>query len=546
MISKDNKTLMFLAAFTVVLCGILIFHYTDDATEAEVPLLFIGIDGATWKFIDPLLENGQLPTFERLIKNGVRGQLQTLTPTQSVIIWSSIVTGCLPEHHGIKGWLSGAGDQLAITSDMRKRAALWDILDYHGLSGHYINWWTSWPPSIVKGTVISNLFEFARTENRVYPSEKLALADRIYKNAINDAVTKGSAFSSGVNNLSMFRKDHALFTLARELYTREPTECLALYVRGLDITEHEYYHYAKPAEFPEVPPSYEEKKDIINDYYRMLDVELDILIKSLKTPANIVIVSDHGMEALSKDVPPIGDFLCNNLLDSLGLLKKRDEYSLDWEKTTLFQYGYHLPALQRELRLNIQGRDPHGIIEAKDFEIRREEYITILRDLNVRKKDDPKTVIPLFTVVAKIGNNSADIHCELNVSVRPQDELLLGPETVPINAFLTHFLRHSSGQHDDAPPGILIFSGPSFKKGITLQKCHVTDVLPTVLSALALPMSDEMDGHVLEPALRRTPQYDQNLLSYPKARLYQPKSGSIPDQVQSKIRNELKSLGYIQ
>lgn len=40
-----------------------------DGAKAN-PLIVLGIDGATWQVIDPLLEGGELPNFQHLIDRG--------------------------------------------------------------------------------------------------------------------------------------------------------------------------------------------------------------------------------------------------------------------------------------------------------------------------------------------------------------------------------------------------------------------------------------------------------------------------------------------
>ncbi|HKB16366.1 MAG TPA: alkaline phosphatase family protein, partial [Planctomycetota bacterium] len=62
----------------------------------------LGLDGATWDRIRPLLESGKLPNFARLRREGACGPLKTIEPTHSALIWTTVVTGKSPEAHGIK------------------------------------------------------------------------------------------------------------------------------------------------------------------------------------------------------------------------------------------------------------------------------------------------------------------------------------------------------------------------------------------------------------------------------------------------------------
>ena len=56
-------------------------------------ILLIGWDAADWEMIDPLLQAGQMPALAQLIKGGLRGNLATLQPVLSPMMWTSIATG---------------------------------------------------------------------------------------------------------------------------------------------------------------------------------------------------------------------------------------------------------------------------------------------------------------------------------------------------------------------------------------------------------------------------------------------------------------------
>ena len=64
-------------------------------------VLLIGRDAADWKMIHPLLDAGQMPALQRLIERGVMGNLATLDPPLSPMLWTSIATGMTADRHGI-------------------------------------------------------------------------------------------------------------------------------------------------------------------------------------------------------------------------------------------------------------------------------------------------------------------------------------------------------------------------------------------------------------------------------------------------------------
>ena len=153
--------------------------YEDfEVTPNGQKVALIGIDGAWWDIIDPLIAAGELPHFQKLIDNGARADLNTLYPTFSAMIWTSVATGKLPQKHGINSFLvwtfpvTGAHfpifrlPKLApellwiqenfatvapIPSNYRTSSSLWNIFSDNDVSVGVMNWWASWPAEEVDG-----------------------------------------------------------------------------------------------------------------------------------------------------------------------------------------------------------------------------------------------------------------------------------------------------------------------------------------------------------------------------------------------------------
>ncbi|MEE9127612.1 MAG: alkaline phosphatase family protein, partial [Planctomycetota bacterium] len=152
--------------------------------DSGTRVLFIGIDSADWSLMDPLMERGDLPNFSRLVEGGVRAKLRTIAPTLSPVIWTTVATGKLPEKHGIVDFLavdSRTGQQVPVTSNLRRAKAIWNILSETGAAVGVIAWWATWPPETVEGYMVSDrlayqLFGMGDTgkldrPDAVYPQE---------------------------------------------------------------------------------------------------------------------------------------------------------------------------------------------------------------------------------------------------------------------------------------------------------------------------------------------------------------------------------------
>ena len=93
------------------------------------------------------------------------GQIATLHPALSPMLWTSIATGKRPTKHGIHGFIEPTEDGLAVrpVSNLgRKTKAFWNILNQQGKTCIVIGWWPSHPAEpLPEGVMISNHYQRA-------------------------------------------------------------------------------------------------------------------------------------------------------------------------------------------------------------------------------------------------------------------------------------------------------------------------------------------------------------------------------------------------
>jgi tetratricopeptide (TPR) repeat protein len=121
----------------------------------------IGWDAADWNLIHPLLDRGLLPNLQSMIERGVMGNLATMAPPLSPVLWTSIATGHTAERHRIASLIEAdpvLGNPRPVISTSRKSKALWNILSQSGLRSVVVNWFASQPAEPVLGAVVSNAF----------------------------------------------------------------------------------------------------------------------------------------------------------------------------------------------------------------------------------------------------------------------------------------------------------------------------------------------------------------------------------------------------
>jgi len=284
-------------------------------------VLIIGWDAADWKIINPLLDAGLMPSLESLINKGVMGDLATLDPVLSPILWTSIATGKTGDKHGILNFVEPVPDQIElrpVTSTSRKCKALWNILSQNNLKSNIIGWWPSNPAEPINGVMVSNFFQKITSEKiedwklpdgtiyperlastlaeyRVHPSE--LSAEHILPFVPNAHLVdqeKDQKLSVIGKNISECSSTHAAATWLME---NEPWDLTAVYFDTIDHLSHGFMKYHPP----QLPGISDEKfdiyKDVVNGIYRFHDMMLERYIKLAGEDATIIILSDHGFHS---------------------------------------------------------------------------------------------------------------------------------------------------------------------------------------------------------------------------------------------------------
>ena len=106
-----------------------------------------------------MLERGELPAFQRLVREGASlRQLDTLQMTDSPVIWTTVATGRRPADHGIRGFTARlpSGHTIPVTSSLRKARAIWELANRRGLTAGVAGWWATWPAEPVDGYMITD------------------------------------------------------------------------------------------------------------------------------------------------------------------------------------------------------------------------------------------------------------------------------------------------------------------------------------------------------------------------------------------------------
>jgi len=281
-------------------------------------VLLLGWDAADWKVINPLMDAGKMPNLEKLVNQGVKGNLSTLYPVLSPMLWTSIATGKRAHKHGIHGFSEPdpqSGGVRPITNLGRKVKAVWNILNQQGLKSNVVGWWPSHPAEPVNGVMVSDFFQKpvadagqpwpmrpgtvhpprlaeALAEFRIHPGE---LEGDMLLPFVPDAAEidqhKDKRLAQVAKVLAETASVHAAATALMQL---ELWDFMAVYFDGIDHFCHGFMRY-HPPRLEWVPEEdFELYKGVVSVGYQFHDVMLGAYLSLAGEDATVMIVSDHG------------------------------------------------------------------------------------------------------------------------------------------------------------------------------------------------------------------------------------------------------------
>jgi len=284
-------------------------------------VLLIGWDAADWKIASPLLDSGLMPTLDGMINEGVMGNIATLQPILSPMLWNSIATGKRPHKHGIHGFMEPdphSGGVRPVSSTSRKVKALWNILTQRGYKTHVLGWFAGHPAEPIDGVSVSDLYPhstgpldkpwdlptgavhpenlretFARL--RMHPAE---LTEEAILSWIPRAAEVDQEKDRGLNTFAKILAENcSIHNAATWILKNQAWDFLAVYYNGIDHFCHAFMNY-RPPRMEGIPEDrFEIYKDVVDGAYRFHDMMLETLLTLAGPEATVILLSDHGFHS---------------------------------------------------------------------------------------------------------------------------------------------------------------------------------------------------------------------------------------------------------
>jgi len=540
--------------------------------------LVIGLDGATFTSLNPLMEEGRMPRLKSIVDAGARGTCYSTIPPMTPAAWTTFLTGKQPGTHGILDFEAYdiATGLLRLNSAQRLQHVrnIWQILSEKNFRVGSVNVPMTYPPVPVNGFVITG-FETPGPESEFAypPSLRKDILDRWPDPTLKSKWRKQSGagddtFKQNIAYLSnSFHQGAAMTTWLGDHYG---WDALMVVFKLIDNLQHKTWKYIDPRWSDRNPA----RRDMVKGCFEEADKAVGVLLDYAKAHnAAVMMVSDHGHGSLEGKVYP------NRLLEKWGYLKLRGLPSrmstrareilghLNPKRGPHVSHKditHHLPLVLSEtkavvmhagnagfLYLNLKGRQPTGIVDPKDYDSVREDLIRRFRGPDCRVRTPSGAEIELFPKVYK----PEEIY---NVSREDQpwlpDLLLMQHETLAavrrmrgrhVNQWLPY--RRMEGTH--RMEGIFIAGGPGIRhtNGVTTQ---LADCAPTLLAMLGVHVPDDMQGRVLTEIFETAPTVEKERAKS-AASVPVGGEGSAAEDVFSaediqKVTERLSDLGYLE
>ena len=467
-------------------------------------VLVVGLDCAPPSVLfsagdeNPLGLKDELQNLSRLIDEGIYGPLSSSIPCITVPAWTSMLSGKDPGVLGFYGFRNRADhsyERMNIaTGNAIHEPRVWDILGEADRTSIVVGVPQTYPVKPLNGYLISSFLTPNTDRQYTFPNE---LRHEI------DHVLDGEAYDVDVHHFRTTDKDFLLkqiqsmtekrFRVMKHLIQQRPWDFFMFVEIGLDRIHHGMWKYWDPAHAKYEPGNPYE--DAIPAYYRYLDRELGELLDMVDDDTVVMVVSDHGAQAME------GGFAVNEWLRREGLLVLKEEplyeglvpfekVEIDWEKTTAWGAGGYYG----RIFMNVEGREPQGKIPAEDYERVRDA----LKDRIEAIPDHEGN--PMGSIAFKpedLYEEVRNVAPDLMVYFGNLRWRSVGSFGLPDIYTFENDIGPDDANH--AQDGVLVLWDPKADHGGRfVDNLQLMDVAPTVLDLMGVRVPPDLQGKVIE------------------------------------------------
>lgn len=510
---------------------------------AQARTIVIGLDSFDLRLVEQWTAAGELPCLKQLLATCPTVVLSTPSRVLQGTVWPSLLTGLSPGRHGsyFQSQLRNGTYALMDKFADRRVKRFYQHLGDRGLRCGIVDIPTDRPLRSMRGVqVVEWSPEFTYWHYATVPS---SFARQIRCEIGENPMT--THWDSGDSQESHRKLCISLDTSAR---MKAQLGSYLIGRRDLDLVfcvfgeAHKAGHWLWKYH-DETHPDHEVApaalKDGLRNSYRQLDRAVSQMTERVSCEDNLIIFSDHGMQAAYR-----GDHLVDSILDKTGMricdapksvphpvsstatpalrqarqmfrngklaIKRRlPELALaaldrnknafpgmDWSRTRAFS----LPTDRNShIRVNLRGREPQGIVDpGKAYEVVLDELEGVFRSL-INPLTGHAAVEEVFRVRREFPGEYADDFPDLAIlwSAEAAIDAVSSPRLGEIRQRIR---EQRSGNH--RAEGFLLARGPAFKQGAGRYQGDILQIAPTLLHLHGVPIPEHYAMSPLEVILK--------------------------------------------
>lgn len=535
-------------------------------------VLIIGWDGADWRILQPYLEDGLLPNLARLIESGVSGNLRSTLPTNSGVAWPTFMTGRNSGKHGVydftQRWPQDPTRMVGNNSRSMRSETFFGALGRHGRQVGAVNVPVSYPPFPINGFMLGGMF--------VQEGKPYTLPESL-ETELNEKV--GGFLPNRIRWRYMLGQYEALLDEAiavtrqrarilEYLIDHKAWDVLTYVFVSPDRLQHPLMHLFDPEHPCHDKAEARRLQPKMRQVFKILDDILGRSMDQIGNDANLLLISDHGFRSVHKAV------YVREMLIREGLLRVNRKRGTTPAQLTRKLLRPILPAAARQaisknlptngrsvgsahemanvvwpesqafvttttsqgVYINLVGREPHGTVEPGS---QYERLLSQIEEILLAERD-PVTNQPVIESVVR----AAEVYHGPYLNLAPDLLFVPAPGYTSAKGAKAHLQPFEWFMGDHDPDGIVVGSGPGFKKGQKIKNAGLIDIAPTALYLAGVPIPEDMDGQVLDlfgdqRLSLSPPSYEQG------PALTQDSSYSFTPEEERQVEEQLRSLGYM-
>lgn len=550
-------------------------------------VVVVGFDGAPPRLLQRWAEEGHLPTFARLYREGAGGTMASTPQCNSAPAWSSFATGVNPGRHGIFSFMNrvpGSYSAKRIDASDREGSSFWEVAGRQGRRCAILNVPVTYPVRPLNGLQIADwLCPSLSAPGATYPVELAAeIQQRLGNYAFHADVKRHYLAGNHKTAVEQLRQGiQQKAEVGRLIFEKEDWDLFVLVFVETDAAQHYYLHTGDERHPLHAQAVEQGLEGTLLELYKLCDQVLADFLSRLDDDTTLIVVSDHGATANTQGRSLIRGFLRNigvlqmrqpagardRLRQSLAHTRQRgfeflnaylpkslkvklnsllpqarervfaDAFTVDvdWARTRAYSYYW-----ETDPYVNVIGRDPDGIVNPNGEYDQVCEFITE----QLLQSRDERTGQPVATGVRRKQGLFHGRYYDL-----APDLLVDWCE----NQVLSGIVSQVNGREQIARPELrddtigshhpdctLLLWGRGVRPGsIHGGEASIMDIAPSVLALLDCDVPDDLDGKVL-PRLQV------------QARCTTTAAGATPDgetvysaEEEAEVEDRLRNLGYL-